>query len=104
MQGYVRPSTINAGSQWKRVKKIKERWRRQLLISRVLIFIKRVFFLIVFARVYRVGLKTSLFCKFWISSSCNLSVRSHNTFSLSVFCIFDSLVLQVKFDFLKFLL
>ena len=44
------------------------------LIARVLFFIKRVFFLVVFARVYRVGLKTSLFCRFWISSSCNLSV------------------------------
>ena len=59
-----------------------------------------MFFLIVLAMVYRVGLKT-VFCIFWISSSCNLSVKSYNSFPLSVFCIFDSLVLQLKFDFLK---
>ena len=54
--------------------------------------------------VYRVEYETSLFCIFWISSSCNLSVRSHNSFSLSVVCVFYSLVLKLKFDFFKFLL
>ena len=39
-----------------------------------------------------VGLKTSLFCRFWISSSCNLSVRSHNSFSPSVFRVSEYLV------------
>ena len=60
-----------------------------------------MFFLIVLARVYRVGLKILFLCTFWISSSCNLSVRSHNSFPPSVFCILDSWVLQLKFDFLK---
>ena len=60
-----------------------------------------MFVLIVLARVYRVGLKILFFCRFWISSSCNLSVRSHNSFPPSVFCILDSWVLQLKFDFLK---
>ena len=60
-----------------------------------------MFFLIVLARVYRVGLKILFLCRFLISSSCNLLVRSHNSFPLSVFYILDSWVLQLKFDFLK---
>ena len=89
MQGYDRPSIINSRSQWKGYKSQGKGGEGSFLIARVLFFIKRVFFLVVFARVYRVGLKTSLFCRFWISSSCNLSVRSHNAFSLSVFCILN---------------
>ena len=63
-----------------------------------------MFFLIVLARVYIVGLKTSLFCRFWISSLCNLLVRSHNSFSPLVFRVFEYLVLQLKFDFINSLL
>ena len=60
-----------------------------------------MFFFIVLARVYILGLKTSVFCRFWISSLCNLSVKSYYSFSLLVFCIFNSSVLQLNLDFLK---
>ena len=50
-------------------------------------FIKRECFSHSFVKVHRVGLKTSLFCRFWISISCNLSVRLHNlAFSFSILC------------------
>ena len=53
------------------------------------------------ARVYRLRLKTSVFCRFQISSACNLLVNSYYSFFSFSICIFNSSVLQLNSDFLK---